>query len=232
MVHSRENKSSRRHSQQYTVLLRGWLLSFCLLSPLGFPADDSRAETGPEETQAQESSLAVWMSNKKEGWAAYNLGRAYHAGSHGIKKNAAKAFEHYQIGAEANYAKAQANLGYCYDTGFGTERNLNDAIKWYLASAEQGNRFGQLNYASKLLEDALRLNNEKKLLEARDWYLKVYYQDETFIEAAYGIGVTYTQLPTKTREDTRLAKRWFALAAAGNHTDAQFALGLPRRSCW
>ena len=225
MVHSRENKSPRRHSQQYAVLLLGWLLSFCLLSPLGFPADDSRAETGAEETQAQESSLAVWMSNKKEGWAAYNLGRAYHAGSHGIKKNAAKAFEHYQIGAEANYAKAQANLGYCYDTGFGTERNLNDAINWYRASAEQGNRFGQLNYASKLLEEALRLNNEKKLLEARDWYLKVHYQDETLIEAAYGIGVTYTQLPTKTREDTRLAKRWFALAAAGNHTDAQFALG-------
>ena len=165
------------------------------------------------------------MSNKKEGWAAYNLGRANHAGSHGIKKNAAKAFEHYQVGAEANYAKAQANLGYCYDTGFGTERNLNDAIKWYRASAEQGNRFGQLNYASKLLEDALRLNNEKKLLEARDWYLKVHYQDETLIEAAYGIGVTYTQLPTKTREDTRLAKRWFALAAAGEHPNAQFALG-------
>ena len=165
------------------------------------------------------------MSNKNKGWAAYNLGRAYHTGSHGIKKNAAKAFEYYQVGAEAGYAMAQANFGYCHETGFGTDKNHNDAIKWYRASAEQGNRFGQLNYAGKLLEDSLRLKNESKMLEARDWYLKAHYQDETLIEAAYGIGMTYTQLSTKTRENTRLAKRWFALAAAGNHTDAQFALG-------
>ena len=165
------------------------------------------------------------MSNKNEGWAAYNLGRAYHTGSHGIKKNAAKAFEYYKVGAEAGYAMAQANFGYCHETGFGTDKNLKDANKWYRASAEQGNRFGQLNYAGKLLENALRLKNENKMLEARDWYLKAHYQDETLIEAAYGIGVTYIQLPTKTGENTRLAKRWFALAAAGNHTDAQFALG-------
>ena len=225
MAHSRENKLTRRRFQQYAVLLRGWVLSLCLLPPVGSLADAPPTKTDPRETTVQESNLAVWMSNKNEGWAAYNLGRAYHTGSHGIKKNAAKAFEYYQVGAEAGYAMAQANFGYCHETGFGTDRNLNDAIKWYRASAEQGNRFGQLNYAGKLLENALRLKNENKMLEARDWYLKAHYQDETLIEAAYGIGVTYIQLPTKTRENTRLAKRWFALAAAGNHTDAQFALG-------
>ena len=197
MAHSREDKLTRRHFQQYALLLRGWVLSLCLLPPLGLDADDSSIKTDPEKTESQESSLAVWRENNKEGWAAYNLGRSYHTGSHGVKKNATKAFEYYQVGAEANYAKAQANLGYCYETGFGTERNLNDAIKWYRASAEQGNRFGQLNYASKLLEDALKLKNEGKILEARDWYVKAHYQDETLIEAAYGIGITYTQLPTK-----------------------------------
>ena len=225
MAHSREDKLTRRHFQQYALLLRGGVLSLCLLPPLGLDADDSSVKTDPEKTESQESSLAIWRRNNKEGWAAYNLGRTYHTGSHGVKKNATKAFEHYQVGAEANYAKAQANLGYCYETGFGTERNINDAIKWYRASAERGNRFGQLNYASKLLEDALKLKNEGKILEARDWYVKAHYQDETLIEAAYGIGITYTQLPTKTRENTNLAKRWFTLAAAGNHTDAQFALG-------
>jgi TPR repeat protein len=225
MAHSRENKLTRRRFQQYVVLLRGWVLSLCLLPPVGSLAGAPPTKTDPRETAVQESNLAVWMSNKNEGWAAYNLGRAYHTGSHGIKKNAAKAFEYYQVGAEAGYAMAQANFGYCHETGFGTDRNLNDAIKWYRASAEQGNRFGQLNYAGKILENALRLKNENKMLEARDWYLKAHYQDETLTEAAYGIGVTYIQLPTKTRENTRLAKRWFALAAAGNHTYAQFALG-------
>lgn len=225
MAHSRENKLTRRRFQQYAVLLRGWVLSLCLLPPVGSLAGAPPTKTDPRETAVQESSLAVWMSNKNAGWAAYNLGRAYHAGSHGIKKNAAKAFEYYKVGAEAGYAMAQANFGYCHETGFGTDKNLKDANKWYRASAEQGNRFGQLNYAGKLLENALRLKNENKMLEARDWYVKAHYQDETLIEAAYGIGVTYIQLPTKTRENTRLAKRWFSLAAAGNHTDAQFALG-------
>ena len=225
MAHSRENKLTRRRFQQYAVLLRGWVLSLCLLPPVGSLAGAPPTKTDPRETAVQESSLAVWMSNKNEGWAAYNLGRAYHAGSHGIKKNAAKAFEYYKVGAEAGYAMAQANFGYCHETGFGTDKNLKDANKWYRASAEQGNLFGQLNYAGKLLENALRLKNENKMLEARDWYVKAHYQDETLIEAAYGIGVTYIQLPTKTRENTRLAKRWFSLAAAGNHTDAQFALG-------
>ena len=225
MAHSRENKLTRRRFQQYFVLLRGWVLSLCLLPPVGSLAGAPPTKTDPPESAVQESSFAVWMSNKNEGWAAYNLGRAYHAGSHGTKKNAAKAFEYYKVGAEAGYAMAQANFGYCHETGFGTDKNLKAANEWYLASAEQGNRFGQLNYAGKLLENALRLKNENKMLEARDWYLKAHVQDETLIEAAYGIGVTYIQLPTKTPENTRFAKRWFALAAAGNHTDAQFALG-------
>ena len=225
MAHSRENKLTRRRFQQYVVLLRGWVLSLCLLPPVGSLAGAPPTKTDPKETALQESSLAVWMSNKNEGWAAYNLGRVYHTGSHGRKKNAAKAFEYYKVGAEAGYAMAQANFGYCHETGFGTDKNLKDANIWYRASAEQGNRFGQLNYAGKILENALRLKNENKMLEARDWYLKAHLQDETLIEAAYGIGVTYIQLPTKTLENTSLAKRWFALAAAGNHTDAQFSLG-------
>ena len=225
MAHSRENKLTRRRFQQYVVLLRGWVLSLCLLPPVGSLAGTPPTKTDPRETAVQESNLTVWMSNKNEGWAAYNLGRVYHTGSHGKKQNAAKAFEYYKVGAEAGYAMAQANLGYCHETGFGTDRNLNDAIKWYRASAEQGNRFGQLNYAGKILENALSLKNENKMLEARDWYLKAHLQDETLTEAAYGIGLTYIQLPTKTRENTSLAKRWFALAAAGNHTYAQFSLG-------
>ncbi|MDP7051795.1 MAG: hypothetical protein QF600_07710 [Verrucomicrobiota bacterium] len=165
------------------------------------------------------------MKKKNEGWAAYNLGRAYHLGTNGAKKNETKAAAFYRIGAEAGYAKAQANLGYCYETGFGVEQDPQEAGKWYHAAALQGNRYAQMNHANKLLKAALETKDENGMIEAREWYLKAHYQDKTLTQAAYGIGVVYAQLQSKSAENAKLAKRWFSLAAAGNHADAQFALG-------
>ena len=188
-------------------------------------ANEPAVNRQPETTAASEATLADWLEKKDEGWAAYNLGRAYHLGTHGAGKNEIKAAAFYRIGAEANYAKAQANLGYCYETGFGVERDPQEAAKWYQAAAVQGNRYAQMNYANKLLRDALKTKDEDRMIEAREWYLKAHYQDESLSQAAYGIGVVYSQLQPRTTEHTKMAKRWFSLAAAGEHPDAQFALG-------
>ena len=225
MLYSRENKTTRRPLKQYAVLLLGWLSLFWLLNPSALQANDPTTKSQPAKTAAREASVADWMEKKKEGWAAYNLGRAYHLGTHGVRKNEIKAAEFYRIGAEANYAKAQANLGYCYETGFGVERDAQEAAKWYQAAAVQGNRFAQMNHANKLLDDALKTKDEDRMVEAREWYLKAHYQDESLTQAAYGIGVVCSQLQPETPENTKLAKRWFGLAAAGEHPDAQFALG-------
>jgi TPR repeat protein len=40
--------------------------------------------------------------------------------------------------AELGSAEAQYNLGYCYQAGIGTERDLTKSIEWYSKSAEQG----------------------------------------------------------------------------------------------
>ena len=225
MPYSRENKTTRRPLKQSAGLLTGWLSLFCLLSPSALQANDPSTKIQPTKTAPKETTLAEWLKKKNEGWAAYNLGRAYHLGTHGVKKNEIKAAEFYQIGAEANYAKAQANLGYCYETGFGVDRDTQEAAKWYRTAAVQGNRFAQMNHASKLLGAALKTKDEDRMIEARKWYLKAHYQDESLTQAAYGIGVVYSQLQSKTPENTKLAKRWFGLAAAGEHPDAQFALG-------
>jgi len=224
MLYSRENKTTRRPLKQYAVLLLGWLSLFWLLNPSALQANDP-PKSHPGKTAAREETLVDWMKKKNEGWAAYNLGRAYHLGTHGVGKNEIKAAKFYRIGAEANYARAQANLGYCYETGFGVERDTQEASKWYQAAAAQGNRFAQMNHANKLLGDALKTKDEDRMIEAREWYLKAHYQDESLTQAAYGIGVVYSQLQPKTPKNTKLAKRWFGLAAAGEHPDAQFALG-------
>ncbi|SVB31714.1 uncharacterized protein METZ01_LOCUS184568, partial [marine metagenome] len=225
MVYSRENETTRRPLKQYAVLLLGWLSLFWLLNPSTLQANDPPSKSQPGKTSAREATLADWLEKKNEGWAAYNLGRAYHLGTHGVRKNKIKAAEFYRIGAEANYAKAQANLGYCYETGFGVEKDAQEAAKWYKTAAVQGNRFAQMNHANKLLNDALKTKDEDGMIEAREWYLKAHYQDESLTQAAYGIGVVCSQLQPETPENTKLAKRWFGLAAAGEHPDAQFALG-------
>ena len=225
MRYSRENKTTRRPLKQYAVLSFGWLPLFLVLKLSAPQANEPAVNRQPETTAAIDATLTDWLEKKDEGWAAYNLGRAYHLGTHGAGKNEIKAAAFYRIGAEANYAKAQANLGYCYETGFGVERDPQEAAKWYQAAAVQGNRYAQMNHANKLLRDALKTKDEDRMIESRKWYLKAHYQDKSLSQAAYGIGVVYSQLQPRTPENTKLAKRWFGLAAAGGHPDAQFALG-------
>lgn len=40
--------------------------------------------------------------------------------------------------AEKGDAKAQYNLGSCYENGDGIDKNINEAVKWYMKAAEQG----------------------------------------------------------------------------------------------
>ena len=44
----------------------------------------------------------------------------------------------YRKAAEQGNAKAQYNLGVCYENGYGVEKNYFKAVKWYRKAAEQG----------------------------------------------------------------------------------------------
>ena len=50
-----------------------------------------------------------------------------------------KAFEYYKKSAEKEYVDAQAQLGYCYFNGIGTEVNEKKAFMLYKLAAEHGN---------------------------------------------------------------------------------------------
>ena len=50
-----------------------------------------------------------------------------------------KAVKWYRAAAEQGYARAQLNLGVCYENGTGVEKDAKEALKWYYIAAEQWN---------------------------------------------------------------------------------------------
>jgi hypothetical protein len=57
--------------------------------------------------------------------------------------NYVEAFQCFKISAEAGEAEAEYDLGYCYLTGQGVDRDEAEAFKWFQKSADQGNPQGQ-----------------------------------------------------------------------------------------
>ena len=49
-----------------------------------------------------------------------------------------KAFYWYRRSAKGGHAAGQYNLGYQYEYGLGTERDIKQAVSWYGAAASQG----------------------------------------------------------------------------------------------
>jgi TPR repeat protein len=56
-----------------------------------------------------------------------------------------EAVKWYRKAAEQNYAKAQYNLGLCYEHGNGVAANRVEAAKWYRKAAEQNDVNAQFN---------------------------------------------------------------------------------------
>ena len=49
------------------------------------------------------------------------------------------------VSAEQGDAKAQYNLGVCYENGHGVPQDYSKAVEWYRKSAEQGHAAAQYN---------------------------------------------------------------------------------------
>ena len=96
--------------------------------------------------------------------AQYNdAARAYSKGDYPT------AFHEYRALAEAGDARAQANVGWMYQTGRGTALDPVQAVAWYARAAERGHEIAQYNlgYAYEQGEGAPR-----DLVKAARWYAK------------------------------------------------------------
>ena len=225
MTHSHESQSTR---WQWQVSVLPLLIVVLVVAT----STSSHAQSGPSipplpnGTNVSQGDWKIWHERSDEGWAAYNIGRTYHQAFRLNKddSSAAKnAFDHYEKASKSENANAQANLGYCYDKGIGTEENQEEAKRWYGLAAKQGNLIGQLNYAQKLLVDGIKEVNRSSLEQALSWFNKAYAQDSSLTEAAYGIGMAYANLPGATAKDLGKARTW--LTKANDQHQALFALG-------
>ncbi|MBR4665552.1 MAG: protein kinase, partial [Lentisphaeria bacterium] len=59
------------------------------------------------------------------------------------RKDYSQAAVYFRKAAERGNARAQHNLGDCYDNGKGVEKNHSEAVKWYCKAAEQGDAEAQ-----------------------------------------------------------------------------------------
>ena len=121
--------------------------------------------------------------------------------------------------AEQGDAKAQFNLGCCYDFGDGVENDLREAVKWYRKSAEQGYASAQFNLGCCYDRGE---GVEKNLREAVKWYRKSAEQGHA--KAQFNLGVCYS-FAIGVEKNLQEAVKWYRKAAEKEIAAAQFNLG-------
>lgn len=136
-----------------------------------------------------------------------------------------------KAGADKNSNTSKYYLACCYDYGIGTERNINEAIKWYTEAAEDksdienGNRAAMiaLGYLSKYGDNPNEKISAKWYRQAKKAEDDIGYDNAV---EAYEMGCAYhndDEEPDEDEEDYRdygLAWKFYIFAIEGGVTDA------------
>src|SRR6266704_6820789 len=103
-----------------------------------------------QPTEADRKLLADIRAKAEKGDAQSQgeLGAVFTFGHLGVAKDDAEAVKWYLKAADQNVAKAQFNLGVCYDDGLGVTKNEVEAVKWFRKAAEQDYAMAQFNLGS------------------------------------------------------------------------------------
>ena len=91
------------------------------------------------------------------------------------KKDYTNAIPYFRKAAEQGYARAQCNLGYCYEQGSGVTKDYSEAVKWYRKAAEQGHARAQYNLGLCYYKGS---GVTKDYSEAVKWYKKAAEQGD------------------------------------------------------
>ena len=144
------------------------------------------------------TSLAVTACDTqfKEALAAYYRG------------DYAKAYQLWKPMAEQGDARAQSNLGFLYENGYGVPQDFSEAVNWYRKAAEQGDATAQSNLG--------RMYNTgdgvpQDFGEAVNWYRKA--AEQGLANAQYNLALMYAQ-GQGVPQDYVLAHMWFTIAAS------------------
>ena len=112
----------------------------------------------------------AWIGRYKSGQVSYFFGEYE------------KAFTSWLPLANENYAEAQASIGWLYQAGLGTSKDIKKAIHFYSLAAKQHHATAQ-NNLGVLFEQGLGV--ELDLEVAREWYKKSAEQGYRFAEFNY-----------------------------------------------
>ena len=91
----------------------------------------------------EEEALRWFVKGAEQGddRAAYNIGIIHL--NNPTEENLKIAFNCFRAAAERGYADAQFQLGKMYDSGTAVPKDRNEAVKWFLEAAEQGQAYAQ-----------------------------------------------------------------------------------------
>jgi len=121
--------------------------------------------------------------------------------------------------AEQGDASAQATLAFMYAKGIGTEKNEEQAVKWYEKAAAQGHLNSQFNLG---VIYAKGRGVEQDYTKAFMWYEKAAEQGDITAQAT--LAMMYMK-GIGTDRNYPAAFNWYSAAAEGGHLNSMFHLG-------
>lgn len=134
--------------------------------------------------------------------------------------NYERALSYYESAAEQGHAPAMLQIGWCYDNGYGVNKNAYTATEWYRKSAEEGNAQAQFNlgwnyYSGEGVDS-------KDDYEAFEWFYRSANQDHA--NGQYYVGECYYYGRGIT-QDFGEAVYWYEKSANQGNSNAQYSLG-------
>ena len=112
--------------------------------------------------------------------------------------------------AEGN-AKAQANVGYMYERGFGVPQSYVEALRWYRQAAANGAAEGMYNIGTLYYYG---YGVERNVREAARWFRQASKQE--LPQAQYMLGLMYEAGEGVPRAADEALKLWVAAAKQGH----------------
>lgn len=154
------------------------------------------------------------------GYADAQYAMGVHFSLSKFDEDKAQAAEWFKKAAEQGHAEAQFELGFCYFTGNGREKNEVMALKWFQRAAEQGSASAQFElgkYLAENLED-----DDQSIKEAARWYLLAAKQGHE--EAQCKLGFCYYE-GKGVKLDLKEAAKWWMKSAEQGYVRAQYCIG-------
>ena len=127
------------------------------------------------------------------------------------------------MAAEQGFDWSQYHLANCYLLGDGVKKDVDEALKWFRAAAEQGDSAYQYQLALSLHQGRLAFRDGKQdMPEVFKWYRAAAVQGE--IDALRALSHLYGQGGDVEKDDAE-ALKWLRMAAGWGDESSQGLLG-------